>query len=416
MLSNPEKRRRYDELIDEHQKAQRPQVPTNSTPSRQPQPSHAQRSQTIHKFRITPWRQIPKIVKTAIFLTGFGIFAILVNQANPTAKNETPTAASSTMTTESSTIRPTQPKSGFSDFPCENGQTTSPIDGGECKNTVAAKPNIALDVALDQPKKAAGGTARLEDIDEQATAGALGSTPTSTNHLSGVYFGTVHNKTANLLSTFEVVLQERLERSIEGCMEVKPPLSGSGSLVGFTSGSHIEFVVNNIKFLGNVRGKDITGSYLVSKGNGAQEVGEFNLERAAGSAYQCVNGLFAKINEPEKPAYSIPKKARSAEVKTANSTDVIVVRPEAPRSPRIFGNATVARWAQLKKLCAFDTGSIPCGYDGGKWGTIANLRQGDRVQLLSPRDRAKNGADIYKVSTAQGWEGWVDGDYLRLDR
>lgn len=83
-------------------------------------------------------------------------------------------------------------------------------------------------------------------------------------------------------------------------------------------------------------------------------------------------------------------------------------------TPKVFGNATVHR-SEIKKRCGFDTGSMPCGYDDGKFGVIATLREGDRVKVLSPSTRAKDGEDIFKVRTAQGWEGWIDANYVTLD-
>jgi hypothetical protein len=46
---------------------------------------------------------------------------------------------------------------------------------------------------------------------------------------------------------------------------------------------------------------------------------------------------------------------------------------------------------------------------------VAELKQGDRVKVLSPLTRAQSGDDIYKVRTQQGWEGWIKAEGITLE-
>ncbi len=75
--------------------------------------------------------------------------------------------------------------------------------------------------------------------------------------------------------------------------------------------------------------------------------------------------------------------------------------------------ATVNQTTELKKLCAFDIGTWPCGF--GVEETIAILKPGDRVRVLSTKTRTKDGSDVYRIRTAQGWEGWITESSLMLE-
>ncbi len=75
--------------------------------------------------------------------------------------------------------------------------------------------------------------------------------------------------------------------------------------------------------------------------------------------------------------------------------------------------ATVNQKTELKKLCAFDVGTWPCGF--GVEETIAILKPGDRVKVLSSKTRTKGGNDVYRIRTAQGWEGWIPESSLMVE-
>ncbi len=75
--------------------------------------------------------------------------------------------------------------------------------------------------------------------------------------------------------------------------------------------------------------------------------------------------------------------------------------------------ATVNHTTELKKFCAFNIGIWPCGF--GVEETVAILKPGDRVKLLSPKTRTKNGNDVYRIRTPQGWEGWITDRALILE-
>jgi hypothetical protein len=69
----------------------------------------------------------------------------------------------------------------------------------------------------------------------------------------------------------------------------------------------------------------------------------------------------------------------------------------------------------IAKRCAFDVGTFPCGYLDTTNGEIAQLKKGDRVQILSGKIRAPNGTEIYQVKYQQ-WTGWGDASGLSLEK
>ncbi|SRR5581483_7025920 len=75
--------------------------------------------------------------------------------------------------------------------------------------------------------------------------------------------------------------------------------------------------------------------------------------------------------------------------------------------------AIVNQTTELKKFCAFDIGTWPCGF--GVEETIAILKPGDRVKVLSSKTRTKDGNDVYRIRTPQGWEGWIPESSLMLE-
>jgi hypothetical protein len=217
--------------------------------------------------------------------------------------------------------------------------------------------------------------------------------------LSGTYEGTVHNQTANLSSSFAVVLHQKKAGVLQGCVDVKPPLYGSGLLRGSINGSHLEFQVADIKFQGQSVKNQITGSYVVSRQDG-QQLGDFRLEKRkeGDPKYRCNDGALTEIQK---------------EVKA--SPDVIVVPPERPRSPKsnVIYAIVTSDYAAIEKRCAF----LPsdnygrCHYEPE---TIARPRKSDRLVILSPLTRAENGEDIYRVRTGQGWEGWINRRFVEV--
>jgi hypothetical protein len=94
-------------------------------------------------------------------------------------------------------------------------------------------------------------------------------------------------------------------------------------------------------------------------------------------------------------------------------------RPDVPRAEKA---ATVRRWAtvvtaygtEIYKRCYFNAGDLPCGYDDAKWGKIASLHKGDRVQVVSAKSRSASGSEIYEVRFQQ-WTGWMDATSLSFD-
>jgi len=83
--------------------------------------------------------------------------------------------------------------------------------------------------------------------------------------------------------------------------------------------------------------------------------------------------------------------------------------------------ASIDHWAtvsndgtEIYKRCYFNAGDLPCGYDDAKWGKIASLHKGERVQILSTKTRSSGGSEIYEVKF-QHWTGWVDAASLSFE-
>jgi hypothetical protein len=259
----------------------------------------------------------------------------------------------------------------YSAYPCDFRDKVSPIDGKPCSE------NHDPSVPAPQP----GFT--------------IVSNPTTTNHpvpavvVTGIYVGTVHNQTANLSSSFTVVIHQAKAESLEGCMEVKPPLYGSGALSGSIRGSHVNFVVADITFQGDASKSEIAGSYVVTR-QGGNQLGDFRLTKQPGAeaSYGCADGTLVEV-EVQPTSKPRPK-------------------PEALYA--IVGQY----YTSIYKRCAF----LPqdnygrCNYQPE---TVAELKRGDRVRVLSRMVRAENGDDIYKVRTEQGWEGWIDARGITLE-
>lgn len=214
----------------------------------------------------------------------------------------------------------------------------------------------------------------------------------ATVSVSGAYLGTVHNTTVNLSSTFTVVVHQKKGGLLDGCMEVKLPLYGSGVLRGTIRGSHVSFAVADITFDGDVSKTGITGSYVVTRREGNQ-LGDFRLTKQTEGkgSYSCVDGAVAEFevtDTPPKPKLAV-------------------------KSPAVT-YAIVRYGATIYNRCAF----LPienyrrCDYGPEE---VAELKQGDRVRVLSPLTRAQNGDDIYKVRTQQGWEGWIKSEDIFLE-
>lgn len=173
---------------------------------------------------------------------------------------------------------------------------------------------------------------------------------------------------------------------------------------------------------------------MLTFGN-AIAVSEADLEKSCAfsvGAYPCGFGAqpeIAALRKGDRVEVAPPEvRARDGEdiyrVRTIQGwegwVDARVIAPEHPEevSPEgkmlTFGDATLTRTTSLYKSCEFNLGAYPCGF--GAEPEVAELREGDRVEIVPPEVRARDGEDIYQVRTIQGWEGWVDSNCLSLDR
>jgi hypothetical protein len=113
----------------------------------------------------------------------------------------------------------------------------------------------------------------------------------------GTFTGVVTNKTANLSADFSVQIVH-LGNSIRGCMQVKPPLYGTGPLKGTIQGENYNFVTNgvgiSIEFTGRRSGQFITGTYVVTN-TLRQQLGEFRLQESSQAS--------SEVNVENCPSY-----------------------------------------------------------------------------------------------------------------
>lgn len=119
----------------------------------------------------------------------------------------------------------------------------------------------------------------FRDVQTGSTLVTRGCLSQSSPDITGNYSGTVHNNTANMDSTFEVQLV-KTANGVRGCMQVAPPLIGTGPVSGTLNERNL--VVNlaapdvRIRFDGTRVGHSITGHYTVTS-NG--QTGTFTLHQ-----------------------------------------------------------------------------------------------------------------------------------------
>jgi hypothetical protein len=258
-----------------------------------------------------------------------------------------------------------------------------------------------------------------------------GGAVTSSPAITGTYFGTVHNKTVSLSSSFEVLFEQKAGGILEGCADVKPPLYGSGALHGSIRGSHVDFIVSDIRFQGDIRSREITGSYVVSRSDG-QQLGDFHLARKMGTypEYHCTGGTLTETltdkkqtnpiaphvaSKPDTEEADLAACIKSGTCKVVNTETLPSASPQNHPKPVAEYAVVNTDYAAIEKRCAF----LPsdnygrCGYQPT---TVARPRKGDRLRLLSPKTRAENGEDIYEVRTEQGWQGWIDSKFVVMEQ
>jgi len=113
----------------------------------------------------------------------------------------------------------------------------------------------------------------------------------SVQSLTGQYGGIVRNQTASLSADFGVAVTDN-ESVLSGCMVVKPPLFGSGPLTGTIKGSDVSFVVTSsigeIEFTGRHENDDtIHGTYAVRHlDNTPNEEGTFSLRHVKSGSFE----------------------------------------------------------------------------------------------------------------------------------
>jgi len=103
----------------------------------------------------------------------------------------------------------------------------------------------------------------------------------STKHTEQ-FGGTIYNQSANISSSFAVVVQN-VGGVLSGCMGVKPPLFGSGPVSGQAVGADVSFVVTSaigrITFVGLRSADTINGTYRVEHESRPTELGTFTVAK-----------------------------------------------------------------------------------------------------------------------------------------
>jgi len=135
--------------------------------------------------------------------------------------------------------------------------------------------------------------------------------------LTGTYSGVVQNLTAGVSADFTILVTER-NRAIQGCMEVKPPLFGSGSLRGTTNGLNFSFVIASnsmqLEFDGQRNGTNLNGTYLVSnRDGGSKQNGTFVLHKISSEGVSSgftISNCFGDAPRASAPAELSALKAR----------------------------------------------------------------------------------------------------------
>ena len=106
---------------------------------------------------------------------------------------------------------------------------------------------------------------------------------TKLSPLTGTYSGIIKNLTAGISADFKIAVIEN-NGALQGCMDVKPPLYGSGPLQGTMKGSKVSFVVTSdamqIAFDGGRDAGRLNGNYIVStRDGGSKQTGTFALQK-----------------------------------------------------------------------------------------------------------------------------------------
>jgi curved DNA-binding protein CbpA len=374
VLSNSSKRRNYDRQLA----AYRGQNATQAPPVTAPPPPQQAASQTssgrwlgYNSARLMRWSREHPVLALFIVIGAIAFVSTFLSDEkfSKYSMSRASTASSSTSNAKAASMGP------YSQYPCDLRDKVSPIDGKPCERQDQSVPAPPPEFVVDE-----------KSFETHP------STPPAA--VSGAYVGTVHNVTANLSSMFTVVIHQTKTGLLDGCVEVKSPLQGSGALRGRIRGSHLNFVVADIAFQGDALKNEITGSYVVTRQEGNQ-LGDFHLTKRPGpqGSYGCSDdGALIEFERAETP-----------------KTKPVVKTPAGT-----FATVTGRYGAAIYKRCAF----LPsenfgrCNYGPEE---VAELKQGDRVRILSPMTRAQSGDDIYKVRTPQGWEGWARAEDLTLE-
>jgi hypothetical protein len=121
----------------------------------------------------------------------------------------------------------------------------------------------------------------FRDVQTGSTLVTRGCLFQSSPDIAGNYSGTVHNNSVNLDALFEVQLV-KTTNGVKGCMQVAPPLVGTGPVSGTLNERNLILALAapdvRIRFDGTRVGHSITGNYTVTTN---RQTGTFTLHQDA---------------------------------------------------------------------------------------------------------------------------------------
>jgi DnaJ domain len=308
----------------------------------------------------------------------------------------------------------------YSAYPCDYREKVSSIDGKPCKekqNESVPAPPPGFTVVSEEPAR---------------------SKPTVL--VSGTYIGTVHNKTVNLSSTVTAVFHQSKTGVLEGCVQVKPPLYGSGTVQGTVRGAYVNFTVADIAFHGDAFKDAITGAYVVSRNDGNQ-LGDFRLTKqtASNTSYVCTKGEVTKFEVVDAAptsqqfsdvpsGYKVLPPAPNSRVETPNAPAIVSKPPAETRAslskqPDLSG-LTYSERQSIQAACShakYMEG--PAAYDqclsrqlqawevGPKEPNLSALTYTERQSIQAACSHAKymEGPAAYDRCLIRQFEAWTTG-------
>jgi hypothetical protein len=211
--------------------------------------------------------------------------------------------------------------------PSASGSNPPPEGRSEYKQIAPAAQNSNV-------RPAAPSTTRLATTSQTSQASIAESA-----ELTGTYSGVVQNLTAGVSADFTILVTER-NRAIQGCMEVKPPLFGSGPLRGTTNGLNFSFVIASnsmqLEFDGQRNATNLSGTYLVSNHDGgSKQNGTFVLHKISAEGLSSGFTISNCRNDAPRASASAELSALKARIESGRSQMAVLKKQLQPATEEI---------------------------------------------------------------------------------